>query len=979
MSQDNVRKVIFKRGDENRVVLEKDSFRDSLFQEQYLDAMDSFISVCRTMDNNPENVSNIISFCGDRGEGKSSCMRTMREILKRKNIFTIDSTSTSEHERRYQTYIREIEQYPLYTLEVIDPSFFDETHNILDLVISKMFQEAFGKEKEGERSHDTYSDKHELLRCFNCVKESMTLLAKERKEILDNIEALDYLAEGLRLQKNVEKLFEEFLKYTGKRSNNTYSGRLIISIDDLDLNVQGGYEMLEQIRKYLCNRHCVILIALKIEQMLKVVQNALYADNKSHGKIISAGMCRDMAEKYITKMFPHEHRVQMPTVSDIVDFKLELRYDYETKDATPNDNSETWESVKEAVVSLIFLKTRYLFYNKEHEVSQIIPNNLRSLRHLLAMLLKMNDFKKGSRVSKENQVAFKKYFFNDWTNVLPETQQAMVHEIINYGDVSTKNHYILTLLLKQLTEKGIKELNWWNQDVRSYNVSVGDVLYVIQSLQETGHAELRSLLFFLQSYYSICLYEYYDELVGEVEDATNGDAIYEYQKYKWDGKKIVLKPKPKDKHVEIYATDERFNEIGKLQQFVGGTYYTYEPGTFLPKEQLQYDDVQTIRGAIPQFRVITDLFARDTRNLDANDIFFYMRQYVKELMNTNSALKDDDLKLLRFHLCEFFALTSKMTQTAEEDGNKNYRNRSYPYYLSGFKQGNTILVFDVLSIFANVINLKFAYNRFNEAIFGNGSTSESFYQIALKQPKSLLNKILQSFVDSNHKKKYSEPIKTAYAIGRMASANIIRNVDVHVALLLKIKADRERISKNKYSGSDNIGRLCDFFDTISDVKMQLYGRADAINDKLYAVKYETLLHQIKKALADVQSNISDDFELLFTPYEKVQAKRRIERHLATEAAKRKLFSAENNKYPSTIGDVPTPYLQVIYDEIGQLNWANDLNGKTIKESLTKKTLNSIPSKIRQCISARRPYASAKEFVDHIQHLVEQHLVIPSES
>ena len=978
MSQDNVRKVIFKRGDENRVVLEKDSFRDSLFQEQYLDAMGSFISMCRTMDNNSENVSNIISFCGDRGEGKSSCMRTVREILKKRNIFTLDPTSTNEHDRRYQMYIREIEQYPLYALDVIDPSFFDETHNILDLVISKMFQEAFGKEKEGARNHDAYSDKNELLRCFDCVKESMTLLEKERKEILDNIEALDYLAEGLRLQKNVEKLFSEFLKYIGKRENDTHSGKLIISIDDLDLNVQGGYEMLEQIRKYLCNRHCVILIALKIEQMVKVVQNALYADDTSHGKIISIDMCRDMAEKYITKMFPHEHRVQMPTVDDIVDYKLELYYAYDLQNADEK-KPEEWTSIKEAVVSLIFLKTRYLFYNKEHEVNPIIPRNLRSLRHLLAMLLKMKDFEKGSRISRENQLAFKKYFFNDWTNVLPDKQQDMVREIIKYGDVSTKNHYILTLLLKQPIEKGIKELNWWNQDVRSYNVSVGDVLYVIQSLQETGHAELRNLLFFLQSYYSICLYEYYDELVGEVDEAINSDAIYEYQKFKWDGQKIVLKPKPKDKHVEIYATDERFNEIGKLQQFVGGTYYAYEPGTFLPKEQLQYDDVQTIRGATPQFRVITDLFARDTRNLYANDIFFYMRKYVRELMNTNSALKDDDPNLLRFHLCEFFALTSKMTQTAEEEENKTYRNRSYPYYLSGFKQGNTILVFDVLSIFANVINLKFAYDRFNEAIFGNGFTSESFYQIALQQPKSLLNKILQSFVDSNHKKKYAEPVKTAYAIGRMASANIIRNVDVHDALLFKIKADRERISKNTYSGSDNIGRLCDFFDTISDVKMQLYGRADAINEKLYAVKYETLLHQITKALANVQSNILNDFESLFTPYEKVLAKRRVERHLANEAAKRKLFAAENNRYPLTIGDVSTPYLQVIYDEIVKLDWTNDPNGKAIKESLTKKTLNSIPSKIRQCISARRPYSSAKEFVDHIQHLIEQHLVTPSES
>ena len=966
MSQDNVRKVIFKRGDENRVVLEKDSFRDSLFQEQYLDAMDSFISVCRTMDNNPENVSNIISFCGDRGEGKSSCMRTMREILKRKNIFTIDSTSTSEHERRYQTYIREIEQYPLYTLEVIDPSFFDETHNILDLVISKMFQEAFGKEKEGERSHDTYSDKHELLRCFNCVKESMTLLAKERKEILDNIEALDYLAEGLRLQKNVEKLFEEFLKYTGKRSNNTYSGRLIISIDDLDLNVQGGYEMLEQIRKYLCNRHCVILIALKIEQMLKVVQNALYADNKSHGKIISAGMCRDMAEKYITKMFPHEHRVQMPTVSDIVDYQLELRYDYETKGAPSNVKCDTWNSIKEAVVSLIFLKTRYLFYNKEHEVNQIIPRNLRSLRHLLAMLLKMKDFEKGSRTSRENQIAFKKYFFNDWTNVLSEEQQKIVRAIIEYNDVSTKNHYVLTSILTQkLVGSDFVSFQWFTSTVRAYNISVGDVLYVIQSLQDTGHADLRELLFFLRSYYSMCLYDYYDELVGEVPGSEKIPAIYEFQKFEANGEGIAPKEQSTEKHIEVYAHDERFRGISKLQQFVGGAYFMYNPGDILPQEQVDVRNPQTMKS------VYSNRVPRDYRNLDAGAIFSHMRTYVREDLLLGDE-KLDKYQLDAFRLCELFALTTKMTQTQEEYEKGNLRNRAYPYYLSGFKSGNTTLVFDALSIFSNIINLKFAYDRFNDAIWIRNTENKSFYDIALQYKGSLLNEILNAHSEEADKNQYVEPLRSAFLMGRLVSACILRNVDAHNSLYAKIMASREALSKNRISGSENIGRLIDLYTAIESSEIKLYGGANEAYDKLYTIQFKEMLGPIISFLGDIQQDKNNAFSYLFMSYEE---------HKVRERVKQGEANANDNMslIPLSIGGVDTHYLSTIYDEICELDWTNGLNGKEIKNALHKTTHNSIPSKIRQCISSRRTYLSPEAFVDHIQHLVEQHLIIPSES
>lgn len=541
MSMDNVRKVIFRRGDENRIVIEDGNFREILFQQQYLNAMQSFISVCQLQDRKSTKSqtmgTNIISFCGDRGEGKSSCMYTVRRILNEHDVFTFGGAELlNEQERRYQKFAQEIETYPTYALPVIDPSFFDDEHNILDLVVSQLYQEAFF-DKEGNDIEESYEESEALLQRFNRVKESMSTLMKNKREILDNIEDLDRLGESLQLQKKLAELFDEFLKHINKRDSKVRR-KLLICIDDLDLNVNGGYTMLEQIRKYLSNEHCVILIALKIEQITKVVQNALFENSGKNNRIIGIEACREMAEKYITKMFPAEHRVNMPTVDEIVNYRVELREAY---DETKEPNKE-WRTIKEAVVSQIFIKTRYLFYNTEHEVNRIIPRNLRSLRQLLAMLLKMDDFKKGSRVSRENQWAFKKYFFYEWTNILPEDQQSIVNGIIRYSDVSTKNHYVLSsLITSDLIGKDTALFGWFNPKVRAYNISVGDVLYVIRELQDRGHAEIGNLLFFLQSYYSICLYEYYDELVGEVEDAEDSPALYDYSKFKWDGDTIVKK------------------------------------------------------------------------------------------------------------------------------------------------------------------------------------------------------------------------------------------------------------------------------------------------------------------------------------------------------------------------------------------------------------------------------------------------------
>lgn len=964
--KDSTRKVIFRRSDENRVVLEEGIFRDSLFQEQYLSAMRSFIDVCRAMNPELENVSNIVAFCGDRGEGKSSCMQTMRQILVDKELFKVEDNTSNEHERQYIAYSRELKQYPIYALKVIDPSFFDETHNILDLVISRLYQEAFYGEDVENETKAKYKERYQLIRCFDRVKESMSLLEKNRKEIFDNIESLGRLAESMKLRENVSVLFEEFIKYKNKQEGSENYSKILICIDDLDLNVNGGYTMLEQIRKYLSNPNCVILMALKIEQMTKVVQNALYANSGNNEEIITHEMCRDMAEKYITKLFPNEHRVQMPKVEDIVDYRLELHYDYELSKSN-STKPEPWTSIKEAVVSLIFLKTRYLFYNREADVNLVIPRNLRSLRQLVAMLLQMDNFVKGSRISKENQNAFKKYFFNEWTNVLPEEQKEMVHDIISYNDVSTKNHYVLSSLLQPgLIGADTELFKWFNARVRAYNVSVGDVLYAIQYLQETGHADLRELLFFLRSYYSMCLYDYYDELVGEVEYAEDIPAIYAYQKYYWNGDDVVEREEEMDKHVEIYAYDERFKGISKLQQLVGGAYYMYEPGELLPEEAVNIRDQHTRRQ-------LFNSMPRDYRALDGYAIFQFMRKY--GLTNlTTAQIASDESKLLAFQMCEFFALTTKMIQTADESRNGNYRYRYYPYYLTSFKRGNTIVLFDVMAIFSNIINIAFAYDRFNEALWGRG-TKQSFFEVALKQKGSLLNQLLAPYEAKANEEEYEEPLRSAFTLGRFASAGIIRNVDVHQSLLAKVKAEKESLSKNATNGSDNAGRLIDFYLTIRNSEIMLYGGADAKLEELYHINYEKLLDPVIKFLENIQKNAPDTFKDLFTTYEeRIHSFKQGFKLVGDMDARDGEYDVESEsqvQWPQSINGVDTSYLSAIYEEISEIDWSQKRDGKYIKDHMSDASRNALVYPLNSSITSKQTYKSAEEFMQKLMDLIRK--------
>ena len=74
--------IKFYNCEENAIIIEKGNYNDSIFKEQYAQALRLFN---RMMGNLPYGSSNLIAFCGDRGEGKTSCLMTMRYILENKH------------------------------------------------------------------------------------------------------------------------------------------------------------------------------------------------------------------------------------------------------------------------------------------------------------------------------------------------------------------------------------------------------------------------------------------------------------------------------------------------------------------------------------------------------------------------------------------------------------------------------------------------------------------------------------------------------------------------------------------------------------------------------------------------------------------------------------------------------------------------------------------------------------------------------
>lgn len=698
-------KIKFKDGEENIPIIENaDLSETSIFKNQYILANKIFKTLKK--DANARKYNNIISFCGDRGTGKTSCMMSFRKQCM------------SSYEDCF--FIKEIA-----------PSFFDETHNIIELTVGNMYSVLTSEQEYNDNVRD------DLVCQFNKVMIYMKYLAKpeDKEHYYDGLQELEALSVGLTLKESIETLVNRFLEYVGR-------DYLVITIDDLDLNIQGAYLMSEHIRKYLTNQKCIIMLSVKVEQLINAVQR-----NMQYIQQVDAKDSHEMAVKYVTKLIPVSSRVNMPLLEDYCDYELEYIY----KDDDGNDKAEEYHSVKEAITHSIFWRTGYLFYNSHGRSSLIVPKSLRSLRQLIHLLYRMPLHDKDKpEEHKQNQKQFKQYFFNTWTQQLREEYRVMAHKLVEIeSDIAFNKAVIANLMQLPQLQNSTRFRAIADTANYAYNISLGDVMRILEYIsQDESDVQLQLLLFFVRSLYSIKMYENYDYITENI--SSN------------------LHPKPTNAEQvgEIYSSDILFDTSNKMQKLVNGQYFSFEPDEVLPP--------QTIEGAKNQ--------SRDYKLINGGVL---IDEISKLRDNQNNV--DEDFKK-RFQLVEFFILSVSRAASikTKTDTLELKRNTFEPSYLLPFNPSVKNLVFDVLSPFYNILNLEKTYNRF-DSCFNQDGNNLSIYDFAKSQDWSLLNQLLRS-----NDRNYVDDTTHGFL-----SDAIIRNAEVLIALSERIKSVRfERFSGN---------------------------------------------------------------------------------------------------------------------------------------------------------------------------------------
>lgn len=257
--------TIFYVGEETKPVVENlKRLKESIFSyhiDKSIHLIDEHLSVDPKEANDAQDyVNNIIAFVGERGAGKTSCMCSVISILQE-----------LQNKKAYNTSFDNLKTLPqkrIHALKLIDPSFFDAVHNILEIIIGEMYNRT-SRDLSTSITVDKENEARKLLKSFQAIKRDMLYVDKNtRFERDEELEELSLLAAGVDLRTGIQKLIADYLSYFN-------SDVLLISIDDIDLNVKLAYEMVEQIRKYLILPNVMILMAVKIDQLSMVIQENL--------------------------------------------------------------------------------------------------------------------------------------------------------------------------------------------------------------------------------------------------------------------------------------------------------------------------------------------------------------------------------------------------------------------------------------------------------------------------------------------------------------------------------------------------------------------------------------------------------------------------------------------------------------------------------------------------------------------------------
>ena len=314
---------------------------------------------------------NIFAFLGARGAGKTTAMEEFCRILKR---------LSNQRELEWwlehvipETDIRDTlkgKKFNFHVFPRMDVSMMENKEDLFEVIMTNILafyqsigQHCLGIDMSGKRQEEIIELFDEILRGYYAIRDS-----REEEYVDSYIVKLQYVSKSLELQKKIDELTQKILQYKDGKYSEEYQNYFVIVVDDLDLNIEHGFEMLKQLQKYFSSSHILIVFSADYEQLNEICWvhfMKAFSSEKSH--VIEQEVkdkCRELGRDYIGKALPISKRLHMPDLNNgtrevrVLDSSLEV-------------------TVKQYVMMQIARKMKIYYDIKGKKRHYIEPDNIR--------------------------------------------------------------------------------------------------------------------------------------------------------------------------------------------------------------------------------------------------------------------------------------------------------------------------------------------------------------------------------------------------------------------------------------------------------------------------------------------------------------------------------------------------------------------------------------------------------------------------
>lgn len=332
-----------------------------------------------------EGIDNMIAFIGERGSGKTTAMFSFLNYL--------NNYSQKEQLKDREPFAEiDLGDVDFHCLDYIDGGLLEQRDNILQILIGNLYRKFL--EASEERFHDDWReyDIRELQEIFIRVENSIQKINSSIELGDSSIESLKNVSDSLGLKRELAELIEKYLQLMDNEIEryNGYARRkaLVIVIDDLDLNYEHGFEILESIHRYLMIPNVIVFISAEYKQLIHLCKKH-FAEMYSYieRNSLSALEKRDIlkvSDDYLDKIVPIHKRIYMRSLLNTSE-KL-----FVNDEKMKSVKSDKFPTIKEYIFTYLYYKTRILFDVCGEEKHYYEPNNLRKLNQFAMFMRGLN-------------------------------------------------------------------------------------------------------------------------------------------------------------------------------------------------------------------------------------------------------------------------------------------------------------------------------------------------------------------------------------------------------------------------------------------------------------------------------------------------------------------------------------------------------------------------------------------------------------